>query len=218
MKVVVATSNRGKIAELASLLPDTVQLLSLADLHLASPVEDGASFLENALIKARAAAATGIVAIADDSGLEVDALGGAPGVQSSRYAGDDASDADNNAKLLAALTGVPSKQRGARFRSFVALVTPGNVELSAGGAVEGHIGATPRGAHGFGYDPLFELNDPDAAEFTGRTMAELAVAEKNRVSHRGRAYRNLINSIADHATTHPELLELMLDREREASL
>jgi XTP/dITP diphosphohydrolase len=218
MKIVVATSNLGKITELASLLPGSVQLLSLADVNVAPPIEDGTSFLENALIKARAAAATGFVAIADDSGLEVNALCGAPGVHSSRYAGDDATDMDNNAKLLTELADVPSAARGARFRSVVVLVAPGCVELTACGAVEGHIATTPRGEHGFGYDPLFVLNDPNAAEFTGLTMAELEVADKNRVSHRGRAYRNLMRVIAEHAATHPELFELLLDREREASL
>jgi len=218
MKLVVATSNQGKIAELASLLPGEVELFSLNDLRLVSPVEDGATFLENALIKARAAAAaTGLTAIADDSGLEVDAINGAPGVHSARYAGPEADDADNNARLLAALSGVPAAARGARFRSAVALVLPDMVELTACGAVEGRIGVAPRGEHGFGYDPLFELDDPDAARFRNMTMAELTTADKNRISHRGRAYRNLLAVAAALSAQHPELSALIVDREREMS-
>ena len=218
MKLVVASSNQSKIAELASLLSGEVELLSLADLRLDSPVEDGATLLENALIKARAAAAaTGLAAIADDSGLEVDAIDGAPGVRSARYAGPEADDADNNAKLLTALNGVPAAERGARFRSAVALVLPDKVELTACGAVEGRIGLVPRGEHGFGYDPLFELDDPNAVDYEDKTMAELTTTDKNRISHRGRAYRNLLAAIDAQSAQYPELSTLIADREWEKS-
>lgn len=207
MKIVIATSNRGKIAELATLLPQSVELLSLADANLPSPEEDGATFLENALLKARAAALSGMTAMADDSGLEVDALGGAPGVHSARYAGPFADDAANNLKLLEELREVGEAERTARFRSIVALVTPTGFELAADGQVEGRIACVPRGKHGFGYDPLFLITDAEAMEFAGRTMAELVVSEKNQISHRSRAYRALLRALANAHNQH-ELTEL----------
>ena len=162
---------------------------------IASPEETGASFLENALLKARhAAAATaglhgtpGCAAIADDSGLEVDALGGAPGIFSARFAGLDADDAANNAKLRSALAGVPAEQRRARYRCVLAFVAGADdtAPLIAEGTWEGRILDAPRGSGGFGYDPYFWLPD------LGVTAAQLAPDEKNRFSHRGKAMRAL---------------------------
>jgi XTP/dITP diphosphohydrolase len=149
--------------------------------------EDGDTFEANALAKARqAAAATRLAAIADDSGLEVDALGGAPGVYSARYAGSPSDDVRNNAKLLEALRGVPAAQRRARFRCVAAFVDPGaDAELTCSGACDGEILEQPRGDLGFGYDPLFLV------PALGRTMAELPLDEKNRLSHRAAAFRAL---------------------------
>jgi XTP/dITP diphosphohydrolase len=149
--------------------------------------ETGDTFEENARIKAHAYRdAFGLAALADDSGLEVDALDGRPGVYSSRYAGPGATDADNNALLLRELASVPAGERTARFRSVIVLVDEDGAETVAVGACEGHIGFEPRGTGGFGYDPLFW---PDAAP--GRAMAELTLAEKNAISHRGAALRAL---------------------------
>ena len=195
MIVVLATSNPGKLAELRDLLPPGAQLVGLLDAGLASPLETGHTFAANALLKARAAVRAGDVALADDSGLEVDALGGQPGVHSARYAGAPGHDARNNAKLLEALAERGAPQRTARFRAVVALVTRDGTELLAEGTLEGRIVISPRGTHGFGYDALFEIADPDVAEFNGRTLAELSVGDKNRVSHRGRAYRALLRQI-----------------------
>ncbi len=192
MKIVVASNNRGKLEELRALLPAGLDLLTLSDVGLESPEETGDSFEANALIKARAAAAYGDAALADDSGLVVDALDGRPGVWSSRFAGPDASDDDNNALLLAKLRDVSDERRTARFVSVVALVTSDGREFTAEGSVEGRIGHRGRGTCGFGYDPLLILNDSNAVEFVGRTMAELSLDQKNRISHRARAYRALL--------------------------
>lgn len=198
MRVIVATNNRGKLAELSALLPDGVELLTLADAGLESPDETGATFRENALLKARAAAPHADAAVADDSGLVVDALDGAPGVYSARYAGPDASDEDNNRTLLAALANVPDDARSCAFVSAVAWVTAPGDELTAEGRVSGRVLRAPRGTGGFGYDPLFEIMDPDGGEFNGRAMAELTRDEKNRISHRGRALRALLRTIEEH--------------------
>jgi XTP/dITP diphosphohydrolase len=192
VRIVVATNNRGKLEELRALLPTGPDLLTLGDAGLDSPEETGDTFDENALIKARAAASHGDAAIADDSGLVVDALHGRPGVWSSRFAGVDATDADNNALLLETLRDVPDERRSARFVSVVALVTRDGREFTAHGSVEGRIGYAARGTGGFGYDPLMIVTDPDAVEFNGRTMAELTLDEKNQISHRARAYRALL--------------------------
>jgi len=197
MRIVVATNNRGKLEELHALLPDGFALLTLSDAGLDSPEETGSTFEENALIKARAAASTGAAAIADDSGLVVDALDGRPGVWSSRFAGEGASDADNNLKLLEELAGVPDERRAARFVSVVALVTNDGREFTACGSVEGRIGHDGRGSGGFGYDPLLIVTDPDAVAFQGQTMAELTLAEKNQISHRARAHRALLAVLND---------------------
>lgn len=187
MRFVLATFNRDKARELQALLARPgVEIVPLADWpQAAAPEEDGATLLENARIKARAALAlTGLPALADDTGLEVDALGGAPGVHAARYAGPNATYADNVAKLLAALDGVPEARRTARFRTVCVALFPDGAEVSADGALEGSIGTTRVGANGFGYDPVFVLPG-------GRTLAELEPAEKNATSHRARAVRAL---------------------------
>jgi XTP/dITP diphosphohydrolase len=193
--IVIASGNRGKIEEFRGLLPPGVSISSATDLGIELPEETGSTFRENALLKARAvAAATGRLTIADDSGLEVDALGGDPGVHSARYAirfGRQSGDSENIALLLRELSGVPSEHRTARFRSVVAIVRPDGVEHTVEGVVEGKIIDRPRGTDGFGYDPLFVPNGDH------RTMAELSLSEKNRISHRGRAYREAARRIGD---------------------
>jgi XTP/dITP diphosphohydrolase len=193
-KLVVATANPGKLREIRALLGDLpFHVHGQAALAVTSAQETGSSFLSNALLKARhAAAATGAAAIADDSGLEVDALGGAPGIFSARYAGPAADDAANNAKLIAALAGRPLGERRARYRCAVVFVDgPQDPEpLCAEGVWEGYILDAPRGSGGFGYDPYFWLPD------LGRTAAELAPEDKNRRSHRGMALRSLREQLA----------------------
>jgi XTP/dITP diphosphohydrolase len=197
--LVVATNNRGKLDELRHLLSGLdVELLSLQDVsrkHI-EVIEDGDTFEANAIKKAREVAAiTMMLTIADDSGLEVDALGGDPGVRSARYAGERATDAENNAALLAALDALDADARGdrtddfkARFRCVLALVDPfvrdGEPYVTSG-TCAGKITRTPRGAGGFGYDPLFLV------EGTDKTMAELTEEEKNTISHRARAVQSL---------------------------
>ena len=198
MRVVVATRNKGKLREIIPLIAGTPLLahLELRTIDELAPEaelrEDGVTFVENALAKARQAArATGLPAIADDSGLEVDALDGAPGVYSARYAGPGADDDRNNAKLLEALRGVPPAQRRARFRCVAVFVDPARaLEIVRDGACEGEILETPRGQEGFGYDPLFFVPT------VGRTMAELPLDQKNRLSHRAAAFRALADALA----------------------
>lgn len=189
-RVVVATNNRGKLAEIRSALPfEGWQFVAASELddEWPSPDETGETFEANARIKAVAAHERfGMASLADDSGLEVDALDGAPGVYSSRYAGEDASDADNNARLLVALSDTPDERRTARFHSTILFIDTDGTETVADGACEGRIGHEGRGAGGFGYDPLFE-----PAQTPGRTMAELTLSEKNEISHRGDALREL---------------------------
>ena len=187
--VVLATRNKGKIAELEALLSGYgLHVLGLGAFpHLGEIEETGATFAENARLKARTVAlATGLVALADDSGLAVDALSGAPGVYSARYSGENATDAANNAKLLDALKDLPEPQRGCRFVSVVAAHAPNGAEIMAEGRWEGRVLTSPRGTGGFGYDPLFL--DPEL----GRAAAELTAAEKNARSHRGQALRALL--------------------------
>ncbi|MFA5843266.1 MAG: RdgB/HAM1 family non-canonical purine NTP pyrophosphatase [Coriobacteriia bacterium] len=189
-RVVVATGNAGKLVEIRHAL-DVPGWSFLSPGELGGTVldveETGATFEENALIKARAyAAAFGVAALADDSGLEVDALAGAPGVRSARWAGEPADDAANSARILVDLAGVPLPRRAARFRCAIALFDPEDGTLVAHGTCEGSLAETPRGTGGFGYDPLFL---PDATP--GRTMAELSLAEKGEISHRGAALRAL---------------------------
>lgn len=189
LRVVVATGNAGKLRELTALLAGLdLQLVSQAELGVAPAEETGATFAENALLKARhAARATGLAAIADDSGIEVDALHGAPGLYSARYAGPGADDAANNAKLLHALAGVPEAARGARYQCVLVFVNGPDdpAPLVAQASWSGRIIDAPRGSGGFGYDPYFWLPE------RGCTAAELDAVEKNRISHRGQALRQL---------------------------
>lgn len=195
--VVVASNNAHKAREIEGALSvEGWEFKTLAELGIASdPDEDADDFLGNARIKARAAheASGGMPVVADDSGLEVDALGGAPGVRSARYAGEDADDAANNAKLLAALSDVPDAERTARFVSTIVFVDDDGEELVARGEVPGRIGREPRGAEGFGYDPLFFPDELDGE----RTFAEITQDEKAEISHRGRALRELARLIAE---------------------
>lgn len=187
-KLVIATSNRGKLAELRQMLEGAdVEVLGLAD-ALPTPLEieeSGETFEENAILKASVVAkATGMLTLADDSGLEVDALEGKPGVRSARFAGPNATDAENNASLLDALRDFPEgTPLTARFRCVLALVDPSQAAplAIADGRCEGEITRESRGSGGFGYDPLFVVTG------LGRTMAELTAAEKNTLSHRARA-------------------------------
>ena len=192
-RLVVATANEGKLAELARILAACgYKCLPQSAFGIEPAPETGATFEENALQKAeQAARAAGLPAVADDSGLEVDALGGKPGVRSARYAGEGAGDRANIEKLLSELAGVPQGRRGARFRCVAAFVEPGGgAPLVARGEWRGRILATPRGTGGFGYDPVFY--DP----LRGRTAAELSAAEKDEASHRGRAFRELAGLLA----------------------
>ena len=185
-KLLVATHNAGKVREYCQLLADLpLEVTYLDEEGVDFDVEEtGKSFTENAVQKATAyAEATGLWTWADDSGLEVDALDGAPGIRSSRYAGPGASDEDRYRKLLRELDGVPWEARTARFRCVVAITTPEGEVRSAPGRCEGIIGFEPRGSHGFGYDPVFFMPQFD------RTMAELSPEVKNRISHRARAAR-----------------------------
>lgn len=194
-RVVVATGNPNKLREIQTILGAAgldLQLLPMQMFEVVEPVEDGASFQENALIKARACAeATGLMSIADDSGLQVDALDGAPGVRSARFAGEDAEDAANNAKLIAALAEVPTDQRSARFVCSAVAVIPGDGEIVAVGTMEGTIIDEPRGTGGFGYDPHFVAD----AIGDGRTNAELTPDEKDAISHRGVAFTDLARQL-----------------------
>lgn len=183
--LLLATGNPGKLSEFRRILGGLpLQLLGPADLDLELAVpEEGRTFAENARAKACAyAAAAGMPALADDSGLEVDALGGRPGVMSARYAGEGASDADRRRLLLAEMEGVPEDERSARFRCVIALCWDGQVYLTEG-SIEGTIARQERGSGGFGYDRLFLLPD------RGLTMAELSPEEKDAFSHRGQAAR-----------------------------
>jgi XTP/dITP diphosphohydrolase len=193
VRFVLATFNPDKRRELERLLAlPGLALASLADFEGAtSPDETGATLLENARIKAHAAAAhTRLPAIADDTGLEVDALGGAPGVHAARYAGPGATYADNVARLLGALRAIEPAQRTARFRTVCVARWPDGREVIGEGTLEGRIALTARGTHGFGYDPVFELPD-------GRTLAELGADEKNAISHRARAARALAGALGE---------------------
>jgi XTP/dITP diphosphohydrolase len=202
MRIVVATNNPGKLDELRRLLPEHVTLLTLDDVGCVSPEETGHTFVENSLIKARSAAASGYPAIADDSGLEVEALSGAPGVRSARFAGPQASDDENNRLLIEMMAALPSSRRGARFVSAVALVTPDGQEHTSVGELSGMIVSSPRGSGGFGYDPLFMIDDARAGEYNGRTLAELSRSEKNVVSHRSRAYRAIRKQLEEVLHAH----------------
>lgn len=184
-RVVLATANAGKLAEMRAILAGhDLNVIPQGEFGVTSPVEDGATFIANALIKARhTAARTGLPAIADDSGLEVDALGGRPGIHSARYSGPAASTGGNNPLLLAELAAIPEGRRAARYRCAMVFVRDAADPLPVitEAVWEGRIGHEPRGTGGFGFDPLF-IVDGDS-----RTAAEMSAEEKNRVSHRGQA-------------------------------
>ena len=189
MKIVLASNNPGKVREIGALLADSgIEILPQSDFAVSEVEETGPTFVENAILKARHAAEhTGLPAIADDSGLVVDALNGAPGIYSARYAGENASDADNLHKLLEAMADVPEDQRSARFVCLMVFLrhAADPLPLICQGIWEGRITTAPSGAGGFGYDPVFFVPEK------GCTSAELPPDEKNRLSHRGQALRCL---------------------------
>ena len=193
MKVVLASDNQGKLAELTSLLADTgLVCVSQGEFGVSSAEETGSTFVENALLKARhAALSTGLCAIADDSGLAVDHLNGAPGVHSASYSGAGATDEDNRQCLLTALAGVPVDQRPARFHSVVGYLRHGEdpVPIICHGHWSGSIALTPRGSGGFGYDSLF------LADGCSKTAAELTADIKNSLSHRAQALASLVRAL-----------------------
>jgi XTP/dITP diphosphohydrolase len=202
-RLVVATRSEHKLRELRELLRlDRAELVSLDELGVVGdPIEDGATFETNARIKARfAARATGLPSLADDSGIEVDALGGRPGVRTRRYAGEDATDEDNNVKLLAELDGLRADAREARYVCVLALALPraagprGALPIEVRrGTCRGRIAVAAKGTGGFGYDPIFEpLEEPPG----GRTLGEWSAAEKNEISHRARAARRMSRRLA----------------------
>ena len=196
MKIVLASGNAGKLRELAAMLaPLGHEVLLQSTFGIETPPETGVTFVENALLKARyAAGRASLPALADDSGIEVDALDGRPGVHSARYAGASATDDANNAKLLEALRGVPAERRGVRYRCVAAFVDPARgLELWRAGACEGRLLEAPRGAGGFGYDPLFELPE------RGLTMAEVTEAGAQRVSVGGSLAWTALESMAASA-------------------
>ncbi len=204
-RIVLASANSHKAAEVAPLFAAAgIEIVPVTALDPGWEAEEtGDSLAENARIKARAAVArTGRAAIADDTGLFVDALGGIPGVHSSRYAGPGATYADNVRKLLAALQGVPPEKRGARFRTVALVATPAGEERSFEGVLEGVILPAPRGSHGFGYDPVFGVAG------TTFSLAEIPLEEKNRLSHRARAFE----AAAAFLTEHPAWLEAGVTR------
>lgn len=200
--LVLASGNAGKAREIEALLSGTFSVQPQSAWGISSPAETGLTYIENALIKVRHASAnTGLPAIGEDSGLEVDALGGAPGLYSARYAGDDAGDIANLNKLLAALKAIPPRARTARFRCLaVYLRRPDDpAPILCEGCWEGMILNAPRGANGFGYDPVFLVPD------LGCSAAELDPTEKNRLSHRGQAFTRMREALrmvaAEHASS-----------------
>jgi XTP/dITP diphosphohydrolase len=198
MRVVLATGNPGKLQELRAMLePLAIEVVPLSEFTRTAVAETGLTFVENAIIKARHAAQLArLPAIADDSGLEVDALQGAPGIYSARYAGEHASDEDNLRKLLAVLAGRPVAERAARYCCALVYMRWEHdpFPLISQASWEGHIAAAPRGSGGFGYDPIFELPQ------RGITVAELPAAEKNQLSHRGQALRGLVAQLKQEVT------------------
>jgi XTP/dITP diphosphohydrolase len=190
-RIVLASGNAGKLRELAALLaPRGFQLVLQSELGIEAPEETGSTFEENALLKARhAARLSGLPALADDSGIEVDALDGRPGVWSARYAGESATDLENLELMLAELAAVSDARRTARYRCVIALVRSADdpAPLLGSGVWEGHIASFPRGSGGFGYDPIFL---PLGQE--GRSAAEMSAQDKNAVSHRARALQHLL--------------------------
>ena len=199
LKIVMATGNQGKLREMKELLADLpVEILSLKDFaEIPEPVEDGATFEANSLLKARYyMEKTGCAAMADDSGLEVEALGGAPGVHSARFAGQHGDDEANNEKLLSELRQRNLSESVAAHRCVLSYVGPDGRELTASGSCEGIVKEPRRGENGFGYDPYFYVTE---GAFAGRTMAELTLAEKGTISHRARAMAKLKELLKENA-------------------
>ena len=201
-RLLVATRSTHKLRELRDLLGLRAELIDLDDVGItAEAIEDGETFEANASKKARFyAALSGLPTLADDSGIEVDTLGGGPGVRTRRYAGENATDPENNAKLLQALDGLPAGRRGARYRCVLAVALPeargprgGMPVRLARGTLEGRIAVTPKGSGGFGYDPIFE---PAVELPGGRTLGEWTAEAKNRISHRGKAARRMSRVLA----------------------
>ena len=193
-KIIFATSNQGKMREVRSILEEPgVVVLSMAEAGIHMEVEEnGSSFLENAIIKARTIGqALGEIVLADDSGLEVDALGKEPGVYSSRYLGEDTPYAVKNRQIIERLRDVPEAERTARFVCVIAAVLPDGETITRRGTIEGKIGYEARGENGFGYDPIFYLPD------MSKTTAELPPEEKNAVSHRGKALRAMKEALRE---------------------
>lgn len=191
-KLIVATKNKGKLGEIQEVLAGfPFEVISMARAGIYNDIEEvGITFEENALIKAMEVyRRTGEMTMADDSGLEVDYLNGAPGIYSSRFAGEGATDADRNNKLLKLLEDVPYEKRTARFVSAIAVVFQDGSHFTVKGTCEGHIGLEPAGDQGFGYDPLFNM-----PEF-GKTMAQMNLEEKNRISHRGKALKMMVDEM-----------------------
>ena len=194
-KAVLATKNKGKLKELKELLKDlNLEIIALDEFSdkIGEIIEDGKSFFENAMKKAKIVAEkTGLLAIADDSGLEVDALNGKPDIYSARFAGENATDEENNQKLLNELKDIPLEKRTGRFKCVIVAYRPDGKWISVEGTCEGKIALAPKGEHGFGYDPIFIPEGYD------RTMAELTSEEKNKISHRGDALRRLKEKISE---------------------
>ena len=192
-RIVLASSNPGKLRELAAMLVGSnIQVIPQTEFKVTEAEETGLSFVENAILKARnASRQTNLPAIADDSGLEVDALDGAPGIYSARYAGEHASDAENTGRLLSALQAVPLERRSARFRCAMAFMRHASdpAPIICAGVWQGRILAAPRGDNGFGYDPVFLVTE------RGCSAAELSSEEKNRLSHRGQALQKLVAAL-----------------------
>ena len=196
-KLVIASGNKGKLRELSALLePLDYQVHTQAEFNVPDVPETGTTFVENAIIKARhAAELTGLAAVADDSGIEVDALDGAPGVYSARFSAPDATDEKNNALLIEKLRNVPEEQRTARYRAVIVYMRHAKdpSPIICEGSWEGHIVLEPRGEGGFGYDPYFFVPTH------GCTSAELSAEQKNAISHRGQALAELVNKLKLHA-------------------
>jgi XTP/dITP diphosphohydrolase len=204
LRLVVASANPDKVTEIVAVLSAALPVeLVPRPPDVPDVVEDGTTLLDNARLKARAlTAVTGLPAVADDTGLEVDALGGAPGVYSARYAGENATYRDNVAKLILALAALDDDGgvRAARFKTVALVAFPDGSEVWAEGAVEGTIARSPRGENGFGYDPVFV---PDGGEGgDGRTFAQMDAVEKDALSHRGRAFRALAQQLTEGAPVH----------------
>lgn len=199
MKVVLATGNKGKLTEFRQLLAGLdMDVVPQSDFDIPDAIEDGLSFVENAIIKARhAAKLTGLPAIADDSGLEVDMLNGAPGIYSARFSGENATDEKNNLRLLSLLQEIPKEQRTARFQCLLVMMRHAEdpTPLICQGTWEGRISFAPQGDNGFGYDPLFLIPE------LGLTSAQLEKTEKNRISHRGQAMGLLLEKLSPQTRT-----------------